>query len=78
MAHAFGLPSAAIFSGPQMKQGVELVRVLSHFRLGETSVRTTPQPTHRRSTPVPSPARALGRKLALAVGAPKAEGWEEF
>jgi methyl-accepting chemotaxis protein len=57
----------------------ELVRLISRFKLGESTTRTAPQPATRRSAPVPSPARALGRKLAAAVeAAPKAEGWEEF
>ncbi|MGV8938904.1 MAG: methyl-accepting chemotaxis protein [Allorhizobium sp.] len=53
--------------------------LLSQFQLGETQTRPT-RASAATSRPAPSPARALGQKLASAYGGAPAskDGWSEF
>jgi methyl-accepting chemotaxis protein len=64
------------------QEAEEMSRLVSRFNVGEGGVRAAPQPASHRSTPSPSPARALGRKVAASFGgaasAAADDGWEEF
>ncbi len=63
------------------EQAASLNALLAQFRLGNDSYKAV-QPARATSTPVASPARALGRSLASAFGgaatARKEEEWAEF
>jgi methyl-accepting chemotaxis protein len=62
----------------------EVSRLIARFRTGgdEGAARPSPQAATPRSPPMPSPARALNRKLGESFGAPArqpaAAGWDEF
>ena len=61
----------------------EMARLVSRFQVGEVAAaQTAPRPATARSTPAPSPVRALHRKVAASFGgaaaAAQTDGWEEF
>jgi methyl-accepting chemotaxis protein len=70
----------------------ELARLIARFTVsgGQTALgqpgprgaaRQAPRPASPRSRPAPSPARALGRKVAASFGASapsSSDDWEEF
>jgi methyl-accepting chemotaxis protein len=67
------------------KEAASLNELLSRFNLGQGGGRNASAPTQIASSasrPAPSPARALGRKIAGAFGggssAAAAQSWEEF
>ncbi len=61
-------------------ESAELERLLSMFRTAGGFVRPAPRPATSRSTPMPSPARAMADKVAKSFGqAPsRNDGWQEF
>jgi methyl-accepting chemotaxis protein len=64
------------------QEAEEMSRLVSRFNVGEGATRAAPRAVTHRSAPAPSPARALGRKVAASFGASAAataeDGWEEF
>ncbi|MCX8999859.1 HAMP domain-containing methyl-accepting chemotaxis protein [Rhizobiaceae bacterium BDR2-2] len=51
------------------REAASLAQLLSQFNLGEQAAATRPRAASASSAPVASPARALGRKIASAIGA---------
>jgi methyl-accepting chemotaxis protein/methyl-accepting chemotaxis protein-1 (serine sensor receptor) len=70
------------------REASSLMQLIGQFNLGESAAATRPQAVSaaRQGAAHPSPARALGRRLAGAFAgagvaqatAPEREGWEEF
>lgn len=65
------------------REAAGLIEQLGQFRLGDAAAQPAVRvaaPASQASRPAPSPARALGQKVAASFGgsAPRGEDWSEF